>query len=534
MSARAPRWAASLKTPISPPMIARLSGCNPLPAARSSLSPPIRKAMSKRSSKALLTRICRARAAIACRWSLNGKPLGFTKMDKLSKTVAFPFPAGTLMSGKNTLSVTPALTGAQGCSFSDGLPSLLISAKSALIIDSPRGGALDLGSFAAGGAPFSDASGALTDVYLTGNESGRISALKVLAKAAQTSGEGWTAATFLTRTPSALSPERNALILGPLPGSKSAMLSGAPRALQDAVRGRISSKTVKTASGNANQAFALAARQTPRAYKAGGAGIAAVYAANDTANAVGIISAARSSEFNRLVGALIDEPNWSDLSGSVASWDKTGVTLLQAADSRLIARQPKTASPVGALAQAVSDFNSAVSDRFSAGLTSLAALKPARDAAPVKTAEITPAVIRSASVAAAPKPVAIRVAAPVKIAAPTAVAVTPAILRGRSDMQIATAPPKAKSKAFALPSVLDWSGFDADYFKANLAHKTQALFGKTPAVKSPAAGTNLKQDLQALLSGDVKSKGLLILLVSVMALMLLGLAAPTSSNKNIG
>jgi len=454
--------------------------------------------------------------------SLNGAPLGYTKMDKSSKTVAFPFPAGTLMSGENTLTVTPTLTSTQNCASSEIAPSLLISAKSALIINTPAGSALDLGSFAAAGAPFSEASGALTDVYLTGNESARTSALQVLAKAAQTSGEGWTAAGFMTRIPGRPDPERNVLILGPLPKSQSAILAGAPRALQDAVRGRITTQTVKTASGSANDAFALAARQTPRAYKAKGTGIAAVYAAQETGSAIGIISAARPGDFKRLAAALISEPNWSNLSGSVSAWDKNSVTLLQAADSRLTSKQPKAGNSVGAIAQAVRNFNGAVSDRFSTGLTSLAALKPARPVS-VKTPAARPTVS---------KPPVLRVSAPVQVA--QTATFSPAVLRGRSEMPIATASAKLKAGKFNMPGFLDWSDFDSDYFKVNVTRKTTALLGNTASMKMPASATDLKQKFKALLSGDLKSKSLLLLLISVMALMLLGLAAPASSNKNIG
>ncbi len=450
--------------------------------------------------------------------SLNGKPLGFTKMDKLSKTVAFPFPAGSLMSGNNEITVTPALSGTQNCTSAGLPPSLLISAKTALIIESPKNSVIDLGSFAAGGTPFSGASGALTDVYLTGSEYNRASALKILAKAAQTSGEGWTAARFSAKSPQNLDAQRHAFIIGPLPVSKAGVLSGAPRAFRNAMRGQVSPGVVKTASNDGTSAFALAANQNSRTKSVASGGIATIFAAQNTGTVVGVISTPRSGNFSKLAGALVQEPNWSNLSGSVASWDRKGVTLLQAADTNITVKPAKIASPGGDLAGAVKAFNVAVKDRFSGGLDFLASLKPSK-AAPVQAAKVAAPAITA--------PAAITVAAPKTIAKP--VTVTPAVLRGRSDLKATSHINSAPAQDFSLQSVLDWSGFDAQYFKTNVAHKTKALLGKLPA-----SGENAKPEIKALLSGDLKSKGLLIFLVSVMALMLIGLAAPSSSNKNIG
>lgn len=452
--------------------------------------------------------------------ALNGAPLGYTKMDKASKTVAFPFPAGSLLSGNNTLTVTPNLSSAGACNTTAFLPpSVLLTGHSALTINSPKGGLVDLGSIAASGAPFSDASGALTDVYLTGSAADRASALRILAKAAQTSGEGWTAASFKTRAPKGLASDRSVFVIGPLPASDLAMLSGAPRAFQDAMRGR---RPVKVAGGNASQAFALAARQSSAGSVSGKTGIATVFANGTDNTAVGVISAPRSRDFSALASDLIKDPNWSNLSGGVARWDRSGVTLLQTADTRLVARPAKSGQAGAEFSAAISDFNAAVNSRFASGFQALAALKPLpKPAQTVRTANV-------------------QTSAPVRVTAPTpqTVAYTPA-LRGRSAASITLAKDTpGGAKPALLGGLFDWSDFDAEYLKANVAAKTGALLGKPAAVKMPAlslgsAKAKAEQSFSALPNANLQSSKLLYLLVGIMALMLLGLAAPSSSNKNL-
>ncbi len=466
--------------------------------------------------------------------ALNGAPLGYTKMDKISKIVAFPFPAGSLLSGKNVITVTPDLIAGEACTAASLLPpQLLVTTNSALLIETPESGLLDLGSFAAAGAPFSDAAAGLTDVYFTGGEADRAAALKILAKAAQTSGEGWTAARFLTRAPESLDSSRNALVLGPLPTSKLAMLSGAPRAFQDAMRGRLpvpaaQTARAKVAGANADQAFALAARKINTAPRTGAAGIAAVYAGQKSGSAIGVISTPRPRDFAGLANALVQDPNWSNLSGGVARWDRTAVTLLQTADSRLIARPGARSG--NNIAQVVGDFNAAARDRFASTLSALVAMKPA-----LKSSEST----LQAKTQVRPMAPVLRQQKTAPAPIITKAVYRPAVLRGRTSPAIAAPAISASSNKNTLAQWLDWSTFSPAYFKANVETKTKALLGKTPAVKISAmpqakTGTDFKQGITAMLSGDFTSKGLLILLVALMALMLLGLAAPSSSNKKIG
>ena len=52
---------------------------------------------------------------------LNGESLGFTKLDKIRKTVAFDIPEGTLQGSNNELTITPELSPAKdlGCGVSE-------------------------------------------------------------------------------------------------------------------------------------------------------------------------------------------------------------------------------------------------------------------------------------------------------------------------------------------------------------------------------------------------------------------------------
>jgi len=200
---------------------------------------------------------------------LNGSPLGFTKLDKTRKTVAFTIPNGTLNSGVNTLTITPTLNVASTQCTPDGLPpSIMLSPKSKLTISTPDLRAYDLGSFAATGAPFSDNRGIETDIYMTGSRTDLAAALAILAKAAQSFGQGLTEANYIASSPNHMAHNRHALVIGPLPNTKLAALTGAPRALQNGLRGRglypaiePNDKVATLANLDAGESFKIAARQ---------------------------------------------------------------------------------------------------------------------------------------------------------------------------------------------------------------------------------------------------------------------------------
>lgn len=463
--------------------------------------------------------------------TLNETALGYANLDKSSKTVAFAFPAGSLLSGTNTLRITPALTAGPDCGVIAGMPpSLLLTGATALNINTPSSANYDLGSFATSGAPFATVAAGLTDVYLTGGEADRAASLQILAKAAQTSGEGWTAARYMASNPGALAAGRNTVVLGPLPVSKQAVLASAPRALKDAMRGRMPANRTTIATGNSNTAFELAARQSTVTTKTYGMGVAAVFAAPDGHSAIGIFSAPRASDFSKLASSLTREPNWSNLSGGVARWNRDDVTLLQTSDTRLIRKMKSSSDASGALIAAIDDFNVAMQGRVSTGWNALMAMAP-KTAGPKSMPKTAPETAPKAYAETAP---ALRVTAPKpryqRAASAKAAAPMTAGLRGRSG-------PAVKAQYFQKPentltAILDWSRFDSTYFKANVAQKTSALFSKMPDLKGPNM-TAPDFEFGKLTSENIKSKWMWILLVGIMAMMLLGLAAPASSNKNI-
>jgi len=90
--------------------------------------------------------------------NLNGHSLGYTKLDKARKSVAFDIPMGSLHGSGNLLTITPELSTkkSSGCSFQQKLPGFYLGQGSRIKIETPQTSPIaELSKLTASGAPFS-------------------------------------------------------------------------------------------------------------------------------------------------------------------------------------------------------------------------------------------------------------------------------------------------------------------------------------------------------------------------------------------
>lgn len=274
---------------------------------------------------------------------LNGKSLGFTTLNKSRKSVAFKIPAGTLRGTDNVLSVTPELemTRVSGCNYTQNLPGFYLGEGSKLKIETPIASPVaELSKMTATGAPFSIEQGRDTVIMLPASSPRDYNgSLKVLAKLAQSSGQGWTHADYMRSTNlAALSADKNVLIIGPSASFGKAISSGAPKGLTSALKGqtlngsgRMASIDRFAANGEA-AALRLYAERQAQAGRIRNGGVAALYPSPlGGGKVMGVITNVPGRSFSSVASELIQPQAWNAVEGSVARWNGSKVIMAQTA-----------------------------------------------------------------------------------------------------------------------------------------------------------------------------------------------------------
>ena len=273
---------------------------------------------------------------------LNGQSLGFTKLDKIKKTVAFDIPEGTLQGTNNQLTITPELSPANdlGCEFSENSPGFYLGTGSKITIQTPENTPVaELSKLTATGAPFSIEHGKDTAVVLPARSSRDYgTSLKVLAKLAKSSGGGLTEADYIRSTNYAsLAPKKNILFVGPSYALKGQLRSSAPKGLTAALKGKVLNGTgrfvaenLRFASQDAEATLKLYAARQRQAGRVGQGGVAALYASPlSEGKAVGVITNVPGQSFTHTANQLVQAKHWNSLEGSVARWNKSKVLMAQ-------------------------------------------------------------------------------------------------------------------------------------------------------------------------------------------------------------
>ncbi len=274
---------------------------------------------------------------------LNGKPLGFTTLDRSRKSVSFEIPEGALQGVENELKIIPVLNKnlsvhnfGQSCPALDDTPGFFIADNSIIELTAKgKSPVTELSRLTANGGLFAANSGANTHVVLSAKSNVDIGAsLKIMAKLAQTSGSGWTDATV---SRSAVNTgDKNVLIIGPSV-SRTAMLGSAPRALSAALKGQSASghmarnahNYTKFASADGAKMMQAYAAKTRSQSRIGSGGVAAIYP--DGNHLIGVISSTPGRSFTSVSQDLMKDKQWNALSGSVARWNSKNVLMAQTA-----------------------------------------------------------------------------------------------------------------------------------------------------------------------------------------------------------
>ena len=274
--------------------------------------------------------------------SLNGQSLGYTKLDKKSKSVAFNIEAGQLQPSGNTLEFSPKLiiNGQENmCASQNNLPSFMVSTQSKLRIYSKEKIPLtDLSHLAANGSMFSADKGDTALVLTARSNRDRAATLYFLGFAARQFGSQWVDAKYSTSLPSPADLNKNILIIGPNTNFDAKIMAAAPKAVKFAMGGKGSqgqnlqttSRTERHASRNEMQAFRSAARTTGVPARINAGGVASIFPSPySNGKLIGIISSTRPSYFGPAMKALSTESYWNALEGSVSRWDKTAIIMAQ-------------------------------------------------------------------------------------------------------------------------------------------------------------------------------------------------------------
>jgi len=273
--------------------------------------------------------------------NLNGESLGFTRLDKARKSVAFDIPAGALQGTDNLLTLTPDLTPAKlaGCNFMEKLPGFYLGAGSKIKIKTDAASPVtELSRFTATGAPFSLEKGTDTLVVLPSSSSKDYAAsLKVLAKLAKSSGSGWVDANF-TRSSGEIARDKHVLVIGSKNNLGTALRRSAPKGLTAALKGqtldgngRFTAEIDRFASTDAAATLKLyAARQLQNSRIRSG-GVAALYPSKSDGKVIGIITNGAGLSFSNAASQMIETGHWNKLEGSIARWNASSVLMAQTA-----------------------------------------------------------------------------------------------------------------------------------------------------------------------------------------------------------
>ena len=275
---------------------------------------------------------------------LNGRTLGYTKLNKTRKAVAFDIPAGSLQGSNNILTITPELSLAKqsGCNFLEQSPGFYLGAGSKLKIEAPTASPVaELSKLTATGAPFSLNQGKDTLVVLPARSSRDYAAsLKVLAKLAKSSGRGWSNAEFMRSTNyTALSPQKNILFIGPSSTFKGRLRNSAPKGLTSALKGKVLTgtgrkiaKIERFAASDELTTLRLYAAQQNKTSRIGQGGVAALYPSPlSSGKILGVVTNVPGRGFSQTINHLVQPQNWNNLEGSVARWNKSKVLMAQTA-----------------------------------------------------------------------------------------------------------------------------------------------------------------------------------------------------------
>ena len=275
---------------------------------------------------------------------LNGRALGFTKLDKTRKSVAFDIPAGSLQGSNNILTITPDLSLAEqsGCNFTEESPGFYLGAGSKIKIQAPTASPVaELSKLTATGAPFSLNQGKDTLVVLPARSSRDYAAsLKVLAKLAKSSGGGWTEAEYMRSTNyTALSPQKNILFIGPSSSFNGRLRQSAPKGLSSALKGKVLTgtgrkiaKIERFAASDELTTMRLFAAQQNKTARIGQGGVAALYPSPlSSGRVLGVVTNVPGRGFSQTANHLIQPHNWNNLEGSVARWNNSKVLMAQTA-----------------------------------------------------------------------------------------------------------------------------------------------------------------------------------------------------------
>ncbi len=286
--------------------------------------------------------------------NLNGQSLGFAKLDKARKSVAFNIPEGMLQGTDNILTLSPELNPAKasGCQFTENLPGFYLGDGSKIKIKADSASPVtELSRFTATGAPFSINEGEGTVVILPSTSSKDYAAsLKVLAKLAQSSGSGWTNANF-TRSSKNITAGKNVLVIGANNNLGSALRQSAPKALTAAIKGqtldgnsRFTAEIERFASADTAATMQLyAARQLQNSRIRSG-GVAALYPSKSGSKVMGVITNGAGMSFSNSAALMTETRHWNKLEGSIARWNSSNVLMAQTAVHMPGFMGPKSAS----------------------------------------------------------------------------------------------------------------------------------------------------------------------------------------------
>lgn len=278
--------------------------------------------------------------------NLNGHSLGYTKLDKARKSVAFDIPMGSLHGSGNLLTITPELSTkkSSGCSFQQKLPGFYLGQGSRIKIETPQTSPIaELSKLTASGAPFSIEHGKDTVIALPSRSSRDYGAsLKVLAKLAKSSGRGWTEANYMRSSNYAsIAPNKNILFIGPSSALTSRLRQTAPQGLTSALRGKplngtnqIIASIERFASNNEADTMRLYAARQTQTSRIGQGGVAALYPSPlGKGQVMGVITNVPGRSFSNVANDVIKPDNWNRLEGSVSRWNRSNVLMAQTAMS---------------------------------------------------------------------------------------------------------------------------------------------------------------------------------------------------------
>jgi hypothetical protein len=271
------------------------------------------------------------------RVSLNGKTLGATYLDKKRKSVLFDLKSGDFVKASNILTLTPELSAkaAFTCpSLTYYNPGYSVGYGSRLMLkeDAPST-VTNLAQLSSTGGLF-----AKQESYIVLPRQNRDfqAALSVLGRMAKTAGQGFTQADY-TRT-SNVAKDKHILIIGPHEMVKG-HLSGAPKALREALSGRASAgdnllqaEYGKSASLNDDSSGVIQAAAQSNPIKINRGGVAALYSASP-GRLTGVITASPGASFSYASQNIIKPDHWTALKGGVVRWTSSSVIMTQMAQS---------------------------------------------------------------------------------------------------------------------------------------------------------------------------------------------------------